>query len=119
MKKQSKNKSIRKKINEASMCHYFYCLGAIDGLTVFISPRGSKNRVPKFKNRLDEFRNNSRSAKVVTLTEKEDIAYGKYISQYMNDGLGEIEAENHTIDALKKEFPRLKELLTGNYKIKP
>ena len=55
--------------------------------------------------------------KTVVLTEAEDAAYDKWMGHFLDNGKKEIAAENETIKILKNTFPRLKTLLTGDYKI--
>ena len=55
--------------------------------------------------------------KVVYFTEEQNDTYGKLISNYMNMGHEELDAEELTLRDMKKMYPRLKGELTGNYKI--
>jgi len=55
--------------------------------------------------------------KIIKLTAKEDKAFEYAISHYLNEGMNDRKAEQMTIEDLKNEFPRLKHLLVGNYKI--
>ena len=39
------------------------------------------------------------------------------MGDFLNNGYSDLKAEKLTIEELKKDYPRLKKLLTGDYKI--
>ena len=55
--------------------------------------------------------------KVIVFTQAEDKVYGEAMGYYLNKGMSNSKAEKATIEDLKKEFSRLKELMVGKYKI--
>jgi hypothetical protein len=55
--------------------------------------------------------------KKIKLTDEENIFYNKRMGSYLNLGQRELAAERQTIKEMKEEFPRLKKLMVGNYKI--
>jgi uncharacterized protein YjbJ (UPF0337 family) len=55
--------------------------------------------------------------KWVIFNKEEDEAYESALEYYLNEGHSDLKAEKLAISDLKKEFPRLKKELVGNYKI--
>jgi uncharacterized protein YjbJ (UPF0337 family) len=55
--------------------------------------------------------------KWVIFNKEEDEAYESALEYYLNEGYSDLKAERLAISDLKKEFPRLKKELVGNYKI--
>ena len=55
--------------------------------------------------------------KSVKLTPAEDAAWDKWMAYFLTEGKTEKKAEEETIKILKDTFPRLRKLLTGEYKI--
>lgn len=55
---------------------------------------------------------------LIELTPEEDIEYDKLMAHFLNNGFKESKAEAETIVSLRKEFPRLKKLMVGDFKIK-
>jgi hypothetical protein len=60
---------------------------------------------------------NGGKIKWVLFNKEEDKAYENAIEYYLNQGYSDLKAEKLAIADLKKEFPRLKTELVGNYKI--
>lgn len=62
---------------------------------------------------------NSTPAPAIKLTEEEDALYGKIMGDCLNAGMSEEDAEKETLEELKSNFPRLKDLFVGDFKIAP
>ena len=57
--------------------------------------------------------------KKITLNEQQSLVWDKEFAHAKNIGAGDMQAEREAIKALKREFPGLKYILVGDFKILP